>query len=291
MMQAALLKDIATATGIELRPDAWAAASGGDVSRAGRVTDKKGGDWFLKRLPTAHGRVLQAEAAGLEELASAAVLRVPVVKGCGLAGTDSWLLLEYLPLASAVQADALLGTGLARLHRVTSPAFGWRCDNFIGLSEQPNCPGENWPEFFAIQRIGTQLRLAADNGAPAAFVADAEALQRRIGDWFVDYRPEASLLHGDLWSGNRGALPDGQPVIFDPAVYYGDRETDLAMTRLFGGFSAGFYTAYEDTWPLDCGAGRRELLYNLYHVMNHFNLFGAGYLEQAQSMLATLLRS
>ncbi len=115
-----------------------------------------------------------------------------------------------------------------------------------------------------------------------------EGLLQRLPALFLDYQPVASLLHGDFWGGNAGALPDGTPVIFDPAVHYGDRETDIAMAELFGGFPDSFYAAYREAWPLDSGYELRKPLYNLYHVLNHFNLFGTGYLGQARRMIDKL---
>jgi fructosamine-3-kinase len=115
-----------------------------------------------------------------------------------------------------------------------------------------------------------------------------ERLTEHLGGFFLDYRPAPCLLHGDLWSGNAGMLPDGTPVVFDPAVHRGDREADLAMSELFGGFPEAFYAAYRAAWPLDPGYETRKTLYNLYHVLNHFNMFGAGYLGQARRMIQKL---
>jgi fructosamine-3-kinase len=174
------------------------------------------------------------------------------------------------------------------LHRQGSPSFGWHRDSHIGSTPQPNTPTTDWAAFWRDQRLGFQLHLAAANGyartlQPAAdrLLADLEAL--------LSHRPAPSLLHGDLWGGNLGFLRDGEPVIYDPAVYYGDREADLAMTELFGGFGGDFYAAYREAWPLDPGYGVRKTLYNLYHILNHLNLFGSGYLGQARGMIDRLL--
>jgi fructosamine-3-kinase len=140
--------------------------------------------------------------------------------------------------------------------------------------------------FWRDQRLGYQLKLAARSGRD--FLKKGERLLADLGAFFQNYRPAPSLLHGDLWSGNVGVARQ-QPVVFDPAVYYGDRETDVAMTELFGGFSGRFYQAYRETWPLDDGYPVRKTLYNLYHVLNHFNLFGGGYGSQAEHMMDSLL--
>jgi fructosamine-3-kinase len=142
--------------------------------------------------------------------------------------------------------------------------------------------------FLAEKRIGFQLDLAARNGHGRTLAADGEALLARLGDFFTDYTPPPSLLHGDLWGGNFAAV-EGEPVIYDPAVYYGDRETDIAMTELFGGFGPEFRAAYAEAWPLDDGYALRRDLYQLYHVLNHLNLFGGGYLSQARALLGRLL--
>ena len=134
-----------------------------------------------------------------------------------------------------------------------------------------------------------QLDLAERRGAAARLLSQGERLLLDLPVLFDSYQPVASLLHGDLWSGNYAYLPSGEPTLFDPAVYYGDREADLAMTELFGGFGADFYAAYNNAWPLDSGYRTRKTLYNLYHILNHFNMFGGGYLGQAQRMMDSLL--
>jgi fructosamine-3-kinase len=178
---------------------------------------------------------------------------------------------------------------LALQHQRRATEFGWSRDNVIGSTPQRNDWADDWVVFFRERRLRYQLELASHNGAGAGIQHRGEILLERLGDFFTTYRPVASLLHGDLWSGNWGADEQGEPVIFDPATYYGDRESDLAMTRLFGGFGADFYAAYTATWAPDPGARTRTALYNLYHVLNHFNLFGGGYLAEARSMIEGLL--
>ena len=170
-----------------------------------------------------------------------------------------------------------------------APRFGWPRDNTIGTTPQVNAWGDDWAEFFRDRRIAPQLALAARNGHGGALQRDGERLLAAIPALLAGHAPAPSLLHGDLWSGNAACLATGEPVIFDPAVYYGDREADLAMTELFGGFGADFYAAYRDAWPLPDGYERRRTLYNLYHVLNHLNLFGGGYGAQAETMIARLL--
>ncbi len=155
--------------------------------------------------------------------------------------------------------------------------------------EQVNNRSEDWQSFWREQRLGFQLKLAADKGYGGRLQADGERLCSNMAALFDNYLPQPSLLHGDLWAGNAAVDKRGRPVIYDPACYYGDREADLAMTELFGGFSRGFYAAYQAVWPLDHGYGVRKTFYNLYHILNHVNLFGGGYLRQAESMMAMLL--
>jgi fructosamine-3-kinase len=230
-----------------------------------------------------------AEAAGLDELRQAQAVRVPAVRGLGVSGASAWLALEWLRLDSAASADAALGEQLALQHRRTAPVFGWHRDNTIGSTPQVNTRSDRWVEFFRERRLRYQLDLAARNGHDARLQQRLALLLERMSGFFTDYQPVASLLHGDLWGGNWATASDGRPVIFDPAVYYGDREADLAMTRLFGGFGPDFYAAYASAWPPDAGAAERADLYNLYHVLNHLNLFGAGYVSQVRALTETLL--
>jgi len=284
------LASIADSAGIVMDPQSWSSVSGGDINQAGRLADIDGQNWFIKLNHPDRVDMFAAECAGLGELAVADDICIPQVAGYGSSDQFAWLVLEWLDLtAASSQADQQLGRALARMHRVTTEAFGWRRDNYIGTTTQPNGWYESWPEFFREQRLGHQLALAQEKGAPASLAASGHQLMAQLDNWFTDYSPAPSLLHGDLWGGNRGTLADGSPALFDPAVYFGDRETDLAMTRLFGGFGAEFYAAYVKEWPLDEGATQRQGLYNLYHVLNHFNLFGGAYLMQAEQIIQQLL--
>jgi protein-ribulosamine 3-kinase len=245
---------------------------------------------FLKRLPDSERWRLDAEADGLARLAAAGAIRVPRILGQGTSGGESWLELELFDLrVPDAGSDARMGAALARLHAVTGSRYGLERDNAIGATPQPNAPSDVWPDFWRDRRFGFQLDLALENGHGGRFQDRGRRLLERVPAFFGGYRPLPSLLHGDLWAGNRAMLADGTPVVFDPAVYYGDREADLAMTRLFGGFGARFYEAYASEWPLDSGADLRTDLYNLYHVLNHLNLFGGGYRAMAESMIDRLL--
>ncbi|OOY41228.1 hypothetical protein BOV91_12580, partial [Solemya velum gill symbiont] len=166
------------------------------------------------------------------------------------------------------------------MHRKTADAFGWNLDNTIGSTPQLNDWNKSWINFWREQRLGYQLQLAGHQGS---LQRQGEKLLESF-HLLIDHAPQPSLLHGDLWGGNIGYDDSGNPVIFDPALYFGDREADIAMTELFGGFGREFYAAYNAAWPLDAGYPIRKKLYNLYHILNHLNLFGSGYLGQAEGM-------
>ncbi len=260
---------------------------GGDINAAWRL-ETDGGTLFLKTGPLAAYDMFEAEADGLAELAKADAVRVPEVFAAGTTDGDAFIALEWLDLeGKSTSAEEALGTQLAALHRRTEKRFGWFRDNTIGLTPQINTWSDDWIEFFRRERLEFQLALAARNGHSG----ELQSLGRRLSDGldalFDDYAPQPSLLHGDLWGGN-WAVAGGDPVIFDPAAYYGDRESDLAMTRLFGGFGIAFYRAYESAWPLEDGSDRRQTLYQLYHLLNHLNLFGGGYLGSALTSLRSL---
>ena len=174
---------------------------------------------------------------------------------------------------------------------MTAPRFGWHRDNTIGATPQSNAWTDDWARFFAERRLGYQLDLALEQGHSGQLIERGRRLCAPLDALLLDHRPVPSLLHGDLWGGNWAADESGQPVVFDPAIYFGDREADLAMTRLFGGFGRAFYDAYQSAWPLEAGADLRFDLYNLYHVLNHLNLFGGGYRGQAETLIEQLLAS
>ena len=234
--------------------------------------------------------MFEAEAAGLAELKMAGTIRVPEVYDVGIDADGAYIEMERFELQRGGEHDAAtLGEQLATLHRHTTDQHGWHRDNTIGLTPQHNLQTDEWVAFFREHRLKFQLDLAAGNGYAGELQDMGSRLAERLSDFFGGYDPAPSLLHGDLWAGNWG-VADGVPVIFDPAVYYGDRETDIAMTQLFGGFGSAFYRAYERAWPLAAGSAERLELYKLYHVLNHLNLFGSGYLDQALSIMRRLTR-
>lgn len=280
-----------TAADVQLAPDSARSVGGGCINTAYALEGQQNGSnhlYFLKTNNASRLAMFEAEADGLHELADSHSLRVPQPLCSGIAGQEAFLLLEHVALKGSGD-DTQLGTGLALMHRTQRTQFGWQHNNTIGATPQANHWTDNWVTFWAEQRLGFQLELAGQNGAGRTLLRQGESLQAALPAFFSDYQPVPSLLHGDLWSGNYAFDEQGRPVIFDPAVYYGDREADLAMTELFGGFSSTFYAAYNKAWPLDAGYATRKTLYNLYHILNHFNLFGGGYLSQAQGMIQRLL--
>jgi len=228
-----------------------------------------------------------AEADGLAAL-SAAGARVPMPVCQGQAGEQAFLVLEHLELRG--NGDyAALGHSLAKVHSISGESFGWRRDNYIGRTPQLNRRSPSWSDFWREARLGPQLELARKNGCGKNLLRKGAQLAEAVPGLLSEHAPAASLLHGDLWCGNAGFLADGTPVLFDPAVYRGDREADLAMTELFGGFPQAFYSAYAEVSPPAQGYAVRKTLYNLYHVLNHANLFGGGYAAQAERMIERLL--
>ncbi len=284
-----LIPPIEDATGQSLEHCRLTSIGGGDINAAYRL-ETPTLSWFIKVNSPSLAFMFEAEATGLRELAELQAVRVPTVITCGQSGRYSFLVLEHIGLGTLSGESArLFGVQLAAIHRHKQPFFGWHIDNTIGSTAQHNERHEDWVEFWRHQRLLKQLQFAADNGFGGKLQIQGEKLAEKIDVFFSDYRPDPALLHGDLWGGNVAADRDGAPVIYDPACYYGDREADIAMTELFGGFGSQFYQAYRSEFPLDSGYAVRKTLYNLYHILNHLNLFGRTYLHQAESMIMQLL--
>ena len=262
--------------------------SGGCINQAYRISGRDGRHFFAKLNDARKLPMFAAESAGLEAIAATKTLRVPQPITHGAAGQHAFLVLEYLDLSGSGNAR-LLGEQLAALHRMQAPQFGWQQDNALGETAQPNGWSSDWVSFWRERRLGFQLDLAACNGYGGKLQEMGRRLMERLPEFFDGYLPVPALLHGDLWGGNHAYTADGTPVIFDPAPYYGDREAELAMTELFGGFDQDFHTAYHAAWPLETGYPMRKMLYNLYHILNHANMFGGGYVRQAGDMMQRLL--
>lgn len=248
--------------------------------------------YFVKTNATGKKAMFEAEAEGLLALAASNTIKVPLPICVGDDGAQSYLVLQYLELNGRAN-QVLLGEQLAAMHRITADQFGWEINNTIGATFQPNAWMTDWVEFWQTQRLGFQLQLAAQNGYVGKLQVLGEKLLIEMPKLFSGREVMPSMLHGDLWGGNVAGLNDGiedsTPVIFDPAFYYGDREADLAMTYVFGGFSADFYASYQNAFPLDEGFAVRKTFYNIYHIVNHLNLFGGGYQQQSIQMLEQVL--
>lgn len=279
---------IAQATGRPFRRRRAAPVGGGDINRTMRLEGDES-SFFVKLNRAGELAMFEAEAKALTELRRCASLHVPEPVCWGSDGEHAYLVLEYVdlhPLAGASQRR--LGEGMAELHGITASRFGWDADNTIGTTPQPNGWHARWVGFWRDCRLGHQLALARARGDRALNHAGDDLLAH-LDTLLADHRPVPSLLHGDLWAGNAAADDQGHPVIFDPASFYGDRETDLAMMELFGGFGAAL-EAYRAAWPVDRGyeVVRRDL-YQLYHLLNHFNLFGGGYGRRARQVAERLV--
>jgi fructosamine-3-kinase len=266
-----------------------APVGGGSIHQA--ITLGDGRERYFVKLGAADALpMFESEADGLAAIAGSGSFRTPAVIARGANGEHAFLILEHLelrPLAS-MEDGARFAEHLMQLHRTLGAHFGWPRDNFIGLNPQLNGLRDNWARFFADCRLRPQFALAKANGFGGELQQQGERLFERVAALFLDYRPQPSLLHGDLWHGNAAMTADGEPVLFDPAVHHGDREADLAMSELFGGFPSAFYAAYRKAWPLDEDYEQRKLLYSLYHVLNHLNLFGRGYLREALRLATRL---
>lgn len=260
------------------------AVSGGCINQAFHVELESGEQFFIKTNSTDCGEMFAAEHTGLEALRSTHTVQVPAVVGTGTTDDVAYLILEWIEPGRATQKSwCQLGENLAALHRTErGNRFGFACDNFLGSTPQPNPWYEDWVPFFIQQRIEPQIRMAIDNGHEIA--VKPSDLDKRIARLLnSDCRP--SLIHGDLWSGNFMIGQNGTPWLIDPAPYLADREAEFGILTLFGGFDPLFFSAYQEAFPLDDGFECRLPVYQLYHYLNHLNLFGASYLSACQSIL------
>jgi protein-ribulosamine 3-kinase len=288
MDPAALARELGVLTGLPVAPQPRTRLRGGSVA-ACYAWDAGTARIFVKVAGRSELPALAAEARGLAELDATLTLRVPRVLAHGTAAEAAFLALEWIEAVAAdARCETRLGAGLAALHAHRATRCGYDQDNYIGATPQENGWVAKWPAFFAERRLRPQLTLAAQRGF-ASEVACGERLLAVVPALLAGHAVRPSLLHGDLWGGNWLATAGGEPVLIDPAVYYGDPEADLAMTALFGGFGSAFYRAYEAVCPRAPGWAMRADLYNLYHLLNHANLFGGGYAQEARAVIERLL--
>lgn len=296
---------ISEVTGDKFAIDNRRSVSGGCINQ-GYAISSSSRAYFAKINQASQVAMFEAEALGLQQMRETQTIRVPEPICWGTEGNWAYIVLEWLDLGSRGGDSAWeeMGRKLAQMHKYTPPSppllrgrekanstllrgcFGWDRNNTIGSTVQINNWTATWTQFWAEHRIGSQLKLAKSRGG---HFSQGERLLEEIPELLAGYEPEPSLVHGDLWGGNAGVTSAGEPVIFDPATYWGDREVDLAMTELFGGFPAQFYRGYNQVWQLDSGYEKRKTLYNLYHILNHFNLFGGSYESQANQMINRIL--
>ena len=262
--------------------------SGGSINQAARVEISDIGTCFLKWNTSADPDMFEKEALGLNLLADAETkLIIPKVIAKGKTSQNTgYLLLEFLEeQKTSSEAAHSFGQNLASLHSHTTEMFGLEHDNFIGKLHQSNTQHANWVDFFIEERIEPQLKMAVNSGHFSSKEQESfKNLYNRLSEMFPEEEP--GLLHGDLWGGNYFYTGEGKAAIFDPAVYYGNREIELAFTHLFGGFSSGFYEAYDESFPLEPGFNQRKNIYNLYPLLVHTNLFGSSYSSQVKSIIS-----
>lgn len=261
--------------------------SGGSINQAAKITLGDETACFLKWNTSANPHMFVVEEKGLDLLKSAdASLRIPKVLATGQTDDGTgFLLQEFISEGrSKPNSASYFGQALAQLHKHHNKTYGLDYDNFIGRLPQSNTPHENWVDFFIQERMEPQLQMAADSRKLGSNTVNSfESMYKKLPDIFSDEPP--SLLHGDLWGGNYFFDQDGNATIYDPAVYYGHREIELAFTHLFGGFPSNFYSAYEEAYPLSSGFSQRKDIYNLYPLLVHTNLFGGSYARQVESII------
>jgi len=277
---------ISQSTGQKFVGDRIQSKSGGCINQTAKISD---GDrhYFVKTNQASLLEMFIAEAIALQQIYDTRAIRVPKPICWGIVEDTAYLVMENLELGTK-QNWEIMGRNLAAMHKVTSDrGFGWERNNTIGSTPQINNWTEDWIEFWIEYRLGFQISLAKRKGWICN--VSEQDLYATIPSLFRDYQPQPSMVHGDLWSSN-AAFVESEPVIFDPALYFGDREVDLAMTELFGGFPSHFYQAYQAAYPLNQGYQKRKNLYNLYHILNHFNLFSGSYGSQANRMITDIAK-
>lgn len=282
-----IAREISQATETSFEIENTHSVGGGCINQAYKVSGN-GSSYFVKFNQASQVEMFAAEALGLQEMYDTHTITVPEPICWGVVDNSSYIVLQWLDLGgSGGQAWYEMGCQLAAMHRTgIKDSFGWDRNNTIGSTPQINTQMDNWADFFAEQRIGYQLSLAKRKGGN---FPNRDRVVETVRQLLADRQPEPSLVHGDLWSGNAAITKTGEPVIIDPAAYYGDREVDIAMSELFGSFPGNFYRGYNETWQLDSGYQKRKDIYNLYHILNHFNLFGGGYGSQASRIIGRIL--
>ncbi len=284
----AIAEHIWQVTGQKLINPSPQSVGGGSINQAYLLSDRLSTDnFFVKINMSVRVGMFEAEAIALEQIFNTQTIRVPKPICWGTSDNSAYIVMEWIEFGKHKNWQEL-GKQLAAMHRISnSLGFGWQQQNTIGSTPQINTWTDGWLEFFIEHRLVYQLKLAKQRGFSPNISEDR--LIESVPKFFKNYSPIASMVHGDLWSGNVDFSQTGEPVIYDPALYFGDREVDLAMTELFGRFPSAFYQSYHQAFPIDSGYKLRQPLYNLYHILNHFNLFGGSYGLQANRMIEAII--
>ena len=250
---------------------------GGCINNTIKINTNKG-DFFVKWNTNSKANMFQTEYNGLKVLKDTNTIRIPNV----LCFDDDFLILEFIPPSNPNNAFwEVFGQKLALMHKQTHSKFGLDFDNYIGSLYQDNTQNKNWTEFFIQNRLQAQLSIGNFSGT---LLSDFDKLFQKLPNLFPNEKP--ALLHGDLWNGNFLAKNGDTPMLIDPAIYYGNREIDIAMSKLFGGFNSDFYFAYNESHPLENGWEERIQICNLYPLLVHVNLFGGAYINQVKNILS-----
>jgi len=261
---------------------------GGSINSAYHISMDTGSEYFVKCNSINFQDMFGAEHEALREFQQVSSLTIPKPVYYGNNSSECFIVMDYIELKGNGNSYQL-GQGLAKMHKISAKQFGWFRNNTIGSTPQSNTLHDNWVDFWRNERLLPQFEMLYPQGYQKHLKPKADKLLAGLELFFEDHKPSPALLHGDLWSGNYAFDQNGRGVIFDPALYYGDREADIAMTELFGGFSQDFYSGYQEEFPLADGYKKRKSMYNLYHILNHANLFGSSYLNQADHLLDQLL--
>ena len=289
-IQARVESAITRETGETARLSHYSPCHGGSINESYRIELADGRIFFLKRNKRSAScpGMFELEFKALALLYESSTVRIPRP----LVYADEFIVMEWFSEgAPAADWQSRLGQGLAQLHRSTRSArFGFESDNYLGTTLQPNNWSDSWLEFWQSRRLGFQLELFSQNtGRDDPLLKQGQRLLERLDRFLSEVDEPPVLLHGDLWSGNAAATENGEPIIYDPASYYGHREAEIAMMRMFGGFSGECEAAYAEEWPLAPGSEERIRLYRLYHELNHLNLFGRSYYDSCMSTIRSLV--
>lgn len=282
-----LIQQLSDTLMFEFNPVEKEKVSGGDISDCYMISDDEQ-RYFVKVNTRDFLAKFEIEGENLRSLRETSTVQVPELVMIGTSKNHAFIVLNYLPTKPLDNATNSyeFGVQLAKLHQWgEQKEYGFDADNYIGSTLQPNPWDKKWGRFFAEQRIGWQLQLLREKGIELFNISElVDVVQSRL----ANHSPRPSLLHGDLWHGNVANSVFG-PICYDPACYWGDRECDIAMTELFEGFQPEFYQGYESILPLSLDYVERKNIYNLYHVLNHYNQFGGHYLVEAESLIKKIL--